>query len=971
MRFKKFISVLLSVILSLACLSAATIAEQEGTEELWRRETDISPDLRMVETVFSNGSRQSEHYICYRPGGSVMPSLAYGESILDKSLFPEAAERAEGRVLAGVNGDYFVMATGMPLGIVLHDGELISSDAGNYAFGFQEDGSAILGAPGLRMLLSSEGIQCSVNSLNKNYKTGEFSIYSASWGETVPLTGEYRCVRLIPEEGKRITAGGDLRCAVQSVSLESGAVSIPEGSLLLCFDGPEEAWLSAGMDSLAPDMPVVLSIRAADERFETCREALGCLYPLISKGEVLPGLDDIDENKAPRTALGIRGDGTVIFYTADGRQSGYAIGLTLAEVASRLLEMGCEQAGILDGGASTVLACRLPGEDTCVVRNAPSLGRLRETPQFLLLTAPSESDGNLKTVGVYCEEKLLLAGSSCSFRAGGCDEHGAPVELTRLLWSADTGELDETGCFTAPDAACEVTVTAQAGEVTGELRIPVITEPDSIRLIREDSGEEVRQLRLLPGSELPLSAEVFWNRMKVCSSDELLQWSLEGEIGSIDESGLFTASEKAAAGAICVRCGEALARLSISVTDSVVCGEDFEKMEPGSVPGLQWAPESNRDKVKYGSGSLRLDYDLTEGSVSFPLDQYPTELGKHVSIWVLSDGSGNNLYSVHKGITLLLGKLEHKGWMQFTVDTALFGRMEALRIGGSGKGSLWLDQLMISMAGEPDLEAPVLQLENGENRLNALIWDRAEGILPKEQLELTADGDALTFEYDGRLGIVTAELPETAHVVRVTLTAADRSGNYNSASLLLGNPHEPGFADMDGHWAKPYVDHLKGLGVLAGRPAEDGSVYFDPNSRITRAEFAVMLCRWLGVNADDFDGSISFTDEDAIPEWAKDSVKAVAALGLIQGAVSEQGLIFMPQQSLTRAQAAVILGRTMPGGRMMADLPWPDAGDIPEWARSYVSELAFMGVMTGDGETFDPNGPLTRAQAAKLLSELT
>ena len=56
---------------------------------------------------------------------------------------------------------------------------------------------------------------------------------------------------------------------------------------------------------------------------------------------------------------------------------------------------------------------------------------------------------------------------------------------------------------------------------------------------------------------------------------------------------------------------------------------------------------------------------------------------------------------------------------------------------------------------------------------------------------------------------------------------------------------------------------------------------------------------------------------------------------------------------------------------MMADLPWPDADEIPVWSRPYVAELAFMGVMTGNGQTFDPNGPLTRAQAAKLLSELT
>ena len=74
---------------------------------------------------------------------------------------------------------------------------------------------------------------------------------------------------------------------------------------------------------------------------------------------------------------------------------------------------------------------------------------------------------------------------------------------------------------------------------------------------------------------------------------------------------------------------------------------------------------------------------------------------------------------------------------------------------------------------------------------------------------------------------------------------------------------------------------------------------------------------------------------------------------------------------LTRAQAAVILGRSMEGGRMSADLSFPDAAEIPAWAVSYISELCFMGVMRGDGTRLDPNGYLTRAQAAKLLTELT
>ena len=305
------------------------------------------------------------------------------------------------------------------------------------------------------------------------------------------------------------------------------------------------------------------------------------------------------------------------------------------------------------------------------------------------------------------------------------------------------------------------------------------------------------------------------------------------------------------------------------------------------------------------------------------------------------------------------------------MDTETFGRIKALRIGGSGKGSLWLDQLLIYSASEPDIDAPVIRLEAGEGSITAQVWDQAEGILPAELLRLTVDGEELSFSYDASGGFIRTELPQTERSLHVMLTAYDRSGNYNSASILLEGTGKRAFTDMDGHWARKYVEYLSGLSVISGRPAEDGTAYFDPDSQITRAEFAVMLCRWLKLDLTAYGSELRFADEDAIPFWAIDSVRAVADLGLIQGAAAADGLYFMPQQPLTRAQAAVILGRTMPGGRMRAVLPWPDAGDIPLWARTYVSELAFMGVMNGNGVTFEPNDPLTRAQAAKLLSELT
>lgn len=58
---------------------------------------------------------------------------------------------------------------------------------------------------------------------------------------------------------------------------------------------------------------------------------------------------------APRTAMGQRADGAIIFVVIDGRQPGYSIGADLYDVQNIMLEHGAVIAANLDGGSSTVL----------------------------------------------------------------------------------------------------------------------------------------------------------------------------------------------------------------------------------------------------------------------------------------------------------------------------------------------------------------------------------------------------------------------------------------------------------------------------------------------------------------------------------------------------------------------------------------------------------------------------------------
>lgn len=85
------------------------------------------------------------------------------------------------------------------------------------------------------------------------------------------------------------------------------------------------------------------------------REGLTFGPPLIVNGMKMITDGDGGWGIGPRTAIGQRRDGTVLFVVVDGRQIGYSIGATLADMQNIMYEQGAEIAANLDGGSSSTL----------------------------------------------------------------------------------------------------------------------------------------------------------------------------------------------------------------------------------------------------------------------------------------------------------------------------------------------------------------------------------------------------------------------------------------------------------------------------------------------------------------------------------------------------------------------------------------------------------------------------------------
>ncbi len=107
-------------------------------------------------------------------------------------------------------------------------------------------------------------------------------------------------------------------------------------------------------------------------------------YPrVIANGKPLITSGDGGWGRAPRTAVGQKADGTVIFIVIDGRQT-HSVGATLKEVQDIFLADGVINAGFLDGGASSELVVG----DELVTKPSSRYGERRLPSAFLVFDDP-------------------------------------------------------------------------------------------------------------------------------------------------------------------------------------------------------------------------------------------------------------------------------------------------------------------------------------------------------------------------------------------------------------------------------------------------------------------------------------------------------------------------------------------------------------------------------------------------------
>ncbi|UNK16025.1 S8 family serine peptidase [Paenibacillus sp. N3/727] len=165
-------------------------------------------------------------------------------------------------------------------------------------------------------------------------------------------------------------------------------------------------------------------------------------------------------------------------------------------------------------------------------------------------------------------------------------------------------------------------------------------------------------------------------------------------------------------------------------------------------------------------------------------------------------------------------------------------------------------------------------------------------------------------------------------------------------------------------WAVNEIEVLASKDIVTGTSADQ----YTPGKQVTRAEFVSLLVRTLELGKSE-NSAAQFSDVQS-GSWYYDAVQAAVSAGWINGYADHT---FAPDQSITRAEMAVILSRVLKHLEVTegaeATLPgYADQAQIQNWAKAAVAQVAALGIMQGRGETrFAAQENTTRAEAAVVV----
>lgn len=235
------------------------------------------------------------------------------------------------------------------------------------------------------------------------------------------------------------------------------------------------------------------------------------------------------------------------------------------------------------------------------------------------------------------------------------------------------------------------------------------------------------------------------------------------------------------------------------------------------------------------------------------------------------------------------------------------------------------------------------------------------------QLTSTPARGSVTVAEDGSSQFVYTPYENKTGSDSFTYVALDPAGNTSTEAKVVIRIDKANtsvtYADLEGHSAHKAAIRLAEEGVYVGQYV-DGTYFFEPDAPVSRARFLSMAMAVSGLEAMEGVTMTGFSDDYAIPTWAKGCVSAALKAGAIQGSQDAAGApVFGAQEPITLAEATVMLNNLL----NITDVPAEVFFSTQEthWAAQAAANLSAAGILrSGSASMFEC---LSMAETAQLL----
>ncbi|MDI5962606.1 phosphodiester glycosidase family protein [Streptantibioticus silvisoli] len=578
-----------------------------------------------------------------------------GDVVTDPADETVSSMAGRTHAVAGVNGDYFeIHGTGRPLGGVISDGRLMKTPRPGFAaqLGVRPDGSIVMGPQTFSGTLGDGTARHALTSVN--------TVADLAAGGITEATPYLGAATGLPSAtvvlGHRAGTG-----AIGVDSVRTGVTSLDRlaaGRTALLGAGAGGRWLA---DTVHPGDTVTTATSIAPD--DDLTQLISGVTMLVEDGRVHDdptGTPPTGTN--PETAVGVSRDGRhALLVTLDGRAGkATAFGVTAAQVAGYLVAHGAYTAELFDGGGSTEMVTRRPGDRAVSVAGTPSDTGNAERPVgdgvFVYATAARPGPPARVVIGGG-RPVTTVPGGSIPVPVYATDRLGGPATGTprvRVEPASLAGWRD--GRLT-PSRAGTGRIVARDGGVTASQPLRVVDRLATLTLAPNapDLPAGATQAFTLAGTTRDGVAAAV-------PADAAAWRSGRPGLGTFDAHGVFTASATGT-GLDPVTAEAAGAR----ATASVAVGDLARAVDPVDDPAT-WRLSANSTgepatlaadpgAVPPGStasGSLRLDYTMPAGSgvrqleltATKPLRVGPDADGRQpagTGLWVRGDAGGLEL----------------------------------------------------------------------------------------------------------------------------------------------------------------------------------------------------------------------------------------------------------------------------------------------------------------------------------------